>query len=87
MLAQAPLVHAEVCQYESTPDDHFIVDRHPRSSNVWIVGGGSGHGFKMGPALGEVMASMVLEDRDGDPQFGLARLAAPPAGGWQQKWT
>jgi hypothetical protein len=41
----------------------------------------------MGPALGEVMASMVLEDRDGDPQFGLARLAAAPAGGWQQKWT
>jgi glycine/D-amino acid oxidase-like deaminating enzyme len=86
-LADAPLVGAEVCQYESTPDDHLIVDRHPLASNVWIVGGGSGHGFKMGPALGEVMASMVLEDRDGDPQFGLARLAAAPAGGWQQKWT
>ena len=59
-LAGAPLVGSEVCQYESTPDAHFIVDRHPRASNVWIVGGGSGHGFKMGPAVGEMVASLVL---------------------------
>ena len=86
-LAQAPLVTAEVCQYESTPDDHFIVDRHPRAANVWIVGGGSGHGFKMGPALGELVASMVLGERGVDEQFGLARFGAPPEGGWRQKWA
>jgi glycine/D-amino acid oxidase-like deaminating enzyme len=86
-LAGAPLVGAEVCQYESTPDDHLIVDRHPRTSNVWIVGGGSGHGFKMGPALGQLVASLVLGECDVDPQFGLARLAAPPEGGWRQKWA
>ena len=85
-LATAPLVSSEVCQYESTPDDHFIIDRHPRAGNVWVVGGGSGHGFKMGPALGELVASLVLGERDVDPQFGLARFARPPAGGWQQKW-
>jgi sarcosine oxidase len=86
-LAQAPLVSAEVCQYESTPDDHFIVDRHPRAANVWIVGGGSGHGFKMGPALGELVASLALGEREPDPQFCLARFAAPPAAGWKQKWA
>src|SRR5437763_1241340 len=51
-LADAPLVASEVCQYESTPDSHFIVDRLPGAANVWIAGGGSGHGFKMGPAIG-----------------------------------
>lgn len=85
-LARAPLVGSEVCQYESTPDDHFIVDRHPRADNVWIVGGGSGHGFKMGPAIAELVASLVLDGQDVEPQFSLSRFAAPPATGWQQKW-
>ena len=84
-LADAPLVGAEVCQYESTPDDHFIVDRHPGASNVWIVGGGSGHGFKMGPAIGEMVASLVLTDSVPDPQFSLSRFVAPPRGGWEKK--
>ena len=66
-LANAPLVAAEVCQYESTPDDHFIVDRHPAAPNVWIVGGGSGHGYKMGPAIGEMIASLVLDERGAKP--------------------
>ena len=86
-LADAPLVAAEVCQYETTPDDHFIVDRHPGASNMWIVGGGSGHGFKMGPAVGEMVASLVLADSVPDPQFGLSRFVAPPRGGWEKKWS
>ncbi|HJR58296.1 MAG TPA: FAD-dependent oxidoreductase [Vicinamibacterales bacterium] len=74
-LADAPFLGGEVCQYENSPDSHFIVDRHPGASNVWIVGGGSGHGFKMGPALGEMVAWLVLSDGTPDPQFGLARFA------------
>jgi glycine/D-amino acid oxidase-like deaminating enzyme len=85
-LASAPLVGAEVCQYESTPDANFIVDRHPAAANVWIVGGGSGHGFKMGPAIGEIVAALVLDGAQPDRAFGLARFAAPPAAGWQEKW-
>lgn len=73
-LADAPLLGGEVCQYENSPDSHFIVDRHPSASNVWIVGGGSGHGFKMGPALGEIVAAVVLKDGTPDPQFRLARF-------------
>jgi len=62
-LRDAPLVETRVCQYEQTPDSHFIVDRHPGSENVWVVGGGSGHGFKHGPAVGEMMAELILRDR------------------------
>ena len=86
-LSDAPLVASEVCQYETTPDAHFIVDRHPDAPNVWIVGGGSGHGFKMGPAVGEMVASLVLGQAAPDPQFSLARFATPPGGGWELKWS
>jgi glycine/D-amino acid oxidase-like deaminating enzyme len=41
---------------------------------VWIAGGGSGHGFKMGPALGEMVADLILTGRDPDPQFRLSRF-------------
>jgi glycine/D-amino acid oxidase-like deaminating enzyme len=86
-LADAPLLGSEVCQYEATPDSHFIIDRHPAAANVWIAGGGSGHGFKMGPAIGEMLASYVLGSVVPDPQFALARLTAAPAGGWEEKWS
>jgi glycine/D-amino acid oxidase-like deaminating enzyme len=85
-LRDAPLVAGEVCQYESTPDSHFILDRHPRAPQVWIAGGGSGHGFKMGPAIGELLASYVFGTAAPDPQFTLARLSAPPPDGWDTKW-
>jgi glycine/D-amino acid oxidase-like deaminating enzyme len=74
-LATAPLLGGEVCQYENSPDAHFIVDRHPDAPNVWLVGGGSGHGFKMGPALGEMVAGLVLSDGTADPLLRLSRLA------------
>ena len=86
-LADAPLIASEVCQYENTPDAHLVVDRHPRSTNVWIVGGGSGHGFKMGPAIGEMMASLLLDEETPDPQFSLSRFAVPPASGWTGRWS
>ncbi len=86
-LADAPLIGAEVCQYESSPDAHFIIDRHPAIDHVWIAGGGSGHGFKMGPVVGEIVASLVLGDATPDPRFSLARFAAPPVGGWEHRWS
>lgn len=73
-LADAPVLGAEVCQYEETPDGHFILDRHPAMPDVWIAGGGSGHGFKMGPAIGELLARWVREDAAPDPFFALDRL-------------
>jgi len=60
-MAGAPLVRTRVCQYERTPDSHVVLDRHPQWENVWLAGGGSGHGFKFSPALGEFLAGLVLE--------------------------
>lgn len=76
-LKGAPLLEARVCQYEESPDEHFIIDRHPAAENVWIVGGGSGHGFKHGPAVGELVARLVLSGAAAPPdaQFRLSRFA------------
>ncbi|MDT8439564.1 MAG: FAD-dependent oxidoreductase [Wenzhouxiangellaceae bacterium] len=73
-LADAPLIDARVCQYTNTPDGAFILDRHPEAANVWLLGGGSGHGFKHGPALGELAAASVIADQVMEPGFALARL-------------
>ena len=73
-LRDAPVLGAEVCQYENTPDGRFLIDRHPGLGDVWIAGGGSGHGYKMGPAVGELLARQVLEDAPADPSFALARF-------------
>jgi glycine/D-amino acid oxidase-like deaminating enzyme len=74
-LKDAPLLEARVCQYEESPDEHFIIDRHPAAANTWLVGGGSGHGFKHGPAVGELVARLVLSGAAPDEQFRLSRFA------------
>jgi glycine/D-amino acid oxidase-like deaminating enzyme len=76
-LAGAPLVESRVCQYENSPDGHFLIDRYPRTGagagNVWIAGGGSGHGFKLGPAVGDHLAALVLGEAEPLPEFRLDR--------------
>lgn len=70
-----PIVATRVCQVEQSDNGHFIVDRHPDLSGVWIAGGGSGHAFKMGPVLGEYLAARVLgraTDPAADALFTLA---------------
>lgn len=58
-LRDAPLLEARVCQYTNTPSGDLLLDRHPDRDNVWLVGGGSGHGFKLGPAVGAYVAARV----------------------------
>jgi glycine/D-amino acid oxidase-like deaminating enzyme len=74
-LRGAPLLDSRVCQYENSPDGRFIIDRHPDAENVWVVGGGSGHGFKHGPAVGERVADLVLGGKTPDPFFALSRFS------------
>jgi glycine/D-amino acid oxidase-like deaminating enzyme len=74
-LAGAPLVEARVCQYEVSPDSHLVFDRHPEAANLWVLGGGSGHGFKLGPALGEHVAAALAGEVAPEPAFALARFA------------
>jgi len=53
--------HHSVCMYTSTPDGHFVVDRHPEHPQVSFVAGLSGHGFKMTSVLGEIMSDYVTK--------------------------
>ena len=83
-LAERPIIGGRVCQYESTPDTHFVIDRHPRFENVWLAGGGSGHGFKHGPAIGRYVVGL-LDGAPGDlappdDRFSLLRERSGPAG-------
>jgi sarcosine oxidase len=71
-LARQPFVASEVCQYENTSNGDFLIDRHPARPNVWLVGGGSGHGFKHGPAVGQYVAEHVVSGAAPEPLFSLA---------------
>ncbi len=71
-LKDAPLVSSEVCQYENTSNGDFLIDRHPERDNVWLVGGGSGHGFKHGPAVGEYVSARIAESGQVEARFSLA---------------
>ena len=75
-LAGAAVVETRVCQYENTATGDFLIDRHPAHANVWIVGGGSGHGFKHGPAVGEIAARMVMTGSAPDERFALSHKTA-----------
>jgi glycine/D-amino acid oxidase-like deaminating enzyme len=75
-LARRPLSEARVCQYENSSNGDFLIDRHPDWENVVLVGGGSGHGFKHGPAVGRYAAALVRgELRTPEPRFSLATKA------------
>jgi sarcosine oxidase len=70
-LRNAPIVETRVCQYENTSNGDFLIDRHPEIENLWFVGGGSGHGFKHGPAVGEYVADRLLNKGTAEPRYSL----------------
>jgi len=73
LLKGAPVIGAEVCQYENSSNGDFLIERHPAMANVVLVGGGSGHGFKHGPEVGRLAASLLLsEGPQSEPRFTLA---------------
>ena len=72
LLADAPVAESRVCQYENTSNGDFLIDRHPEFENAWLVGGGSGHGFKHGPAVGEHLTSLISGSAKGESRFALA---------------
>jgi glycine/D-amino acid oxidase-like deaminating enzyme len=70
-LRDAPIVETRVCQYENTSNGDFLIDRNPEMENVWFAGGGSGHGFKHGPAVGEYIAGQLLDGAPAEARFSL----------------
>lgn len=76
-LAGQPLNEARVCQYENSSNGDLLIDFHPRWRNVLLLGAGSGHGFKHGPAVGQIAANLLT--REGlrtDPRFSLSTKSA-----------
>ena len=73
--------HVSVCMYTMTPDEHFIIDRHPNHSNVLIAAGFSGHGYKFAPVVGESLAQLALNNATDHPIgfFAVDRPALRPA--------
>ena len=71
-LESAPILETRVCQYENTWNGDFLIDQHPDFKNVWLVGGGSGHGFKHGPAIGAYVTDVVLRGAAPEKRFLLA---------------
>jgi glycine/D-amino acid oxidase-like deaminating enzyme len=60
---RTPPVLAKTCLYTMTPDEHFLIDVHPRHPQVAFAAGFSGHGFKFSPVVGEILADLALEGR------------------------
>jgi glycine/D-amino acid oxidase-like deaminating enzyme len=81
-------VFARVCPYALTTDTNFLVARHPEDARVWLLGGGSGHGFKHGPSLAAYVADLLERGDEPDERFGLGerrpgaslRTAGTPSG-------
>jgi glycine/D-amino acid oxidase-like deaminating enzyme len=71
-LAGRPFSEFRVCQYENSSNGDFLIDRHPALDGVYLLGGGSGHGFKHGPEVGRMMAELVVDGTAPDPRFSLA---------------
>jgi glycine/D-amino acid oxidase-like deaminating enzyme len=71
-LRGAPLIGAEVCQYENSSNGDFLIDLHPAWPNVLLLGGGSGHGFKHGPEVGRYAAARLVGSVKPEPRFSLS---------------
>jgi glycine/D-amino acid oxidase-like deaminating enzyme len=70
-LAGAVVERSKVCHYSTTGDAGFVFDRHPEHERVWLAGGGSGHGFKHGPALAEHAVAVMTGAAEPERRFAL----------------
>lgn len=76
--ANGRLISSRVCLYTMTPDEHFVLDRHPQHDHIVIASCCSGHGFKFSTVLGNIASDLALTGRTvHDIQlFSMARFAA-----------
>ena len=74
-----PCLHSATCMYSNTPDEHFVIARHPESTNVTVACGFSGHGFKFVPVVGEILADLAIGGETSHPisLFDPKRLVTP----------
>lgn len=81
--AAGRLKQGVACKYELTPDEDFIIDRHPEHAQVWVAGGFSGHGFKFASVVGEILADFIVDGKAGYSlrPFALDRFVQPARSG------
>ena len=81
-LADAAWLGGKPCLYTLTPDENFVLGRHPRHDRVSVAAGFSGHGFKFAPVVGEILTDLALTGSTRHPiaLFAPDRFAAPTAG-------
>jgi sarcosine oxidase len=60
-------LHSATCMYSNTPDEHFVIARHPDCANITVACGFSGHGFKFVPVVGEILADLAIDGVTGHP--------------------
>lgn len=75
-LAGRPFSEFRVCQYENSGNGDFLIDRHPGQEGAFLIGAGSGHGFKHGPQVGRIGADLVLGRAPPDARFSLQTKAS-----------
>jgi glycine/D-amino acid oxidase-like deaminating enzyme len=78
-LANAPVRSAPSCHYSLTADGNFLLARHPDLERVWLLGGGSGHGYKHGPAVAEHAAAVLAGAAEPEPRFALGERVSSRA--------
>ena len=78
-LAGAPVRSAPVCHYSITADGGFLFAPHPEHPRVWLLGGGSGHGYKHGPAIAERVTAVLNGEAQPEPRFALGERTPSPA--------
>lgn len=81
--ANGPLATSAVCLYTNTPDEAFVIDRHPAASGVAFASACSGHGFKFAPLVGDILADLVTDGATTWPigTFRADRFARAPTAG------
>ena len=60
-------LRAKTCLYSNTPDEHFVIARHPAHEAVTVACGFSGHGFKFVPVVGEIVADLATTGKTDHP--------------------
>ena len=73
-LKELPIAETRVCQYENSLDGNFIMSYHKKNDNVLVLSGSSGHGFKLGPGLGEMVKNILIFKNEIPEEFNLERL-------------
>ena len=73
-LKNIPIAETRVCQYENSLDGNFIMNYHKKNNKVLVLSGSSGHGFKLGPGLGEIVKNILLNYEKIPIEFDLKRL-------------